>query len=1035
MKKFTTILAAASLMLAGLASCNEPGPQPEPPVPEATWDEKVADWKSGTDFTGDLPLPVEQLQDLIVDVAEAEGKIKVTIDNLEETVPETEEGEDLPEGTQPRDYYTVFADVLSFAYYEYVYDDEDGDQDEGYVDVLTKFDADGDFANLHVEFSSPWTFLGVEIPGYVELTWDVEKALTPAAALAKINSFIADDAGVAGSNLLKEGETLDNVGSFFRVNEVTTNVLEDAILDVADVFDEDAYIDDEDDFFVELYWNYADKTTEAETCVDVANELIDELNYETTMEAPVASIDQKGNTFTYFTLKEGAYNRVDLRIVATTIPYTATRDVIAVTIYAMPKEAGFDGEVVEGLTVKTFSKPEGPGVVPAEDALLNVLDVESEGQWTYESRYSAIGNLIETKAANAQGDTVNGNFFEQYDQLRLMLSLEVASQPNTAAIAPINNYLANWLGEGQGFTNLIPDLQTTLTEGGTLNVKVTTYTDHEGQKTFLLDYYDYYPTASYDGENTVTYAERWKQLIEAQTYTPEGSEEPVKAWATPEQRTTSTGVTYWATRGNEKVTVGTGMDAKDKCVHIQWVPQTAFLRVIIYVDDAPAAWNVAGMNKLIADGGFTTVVPHLEGELFFNLDQYLQYGQFVCYAPDAESELLEAFAEQFVCLPEDEDEDPEALPARDPEPEPEPEWIDESFDYSGMWVYQFYSIEVVPIDAGIPAECGGNQISVQAYNQGGISYFLVQIEETTSGVAAIENYINGSLNDLGWTPAVDFTNIGYIDYLVSRGYANYSIFANYPYDPVGQTNFVFALDITLAAASLVNYVLNYDVAAYAYYSQDCLYKLQDSTDEETGIRTIIYGFYDNGYEIMEGTALKYGQFTVMVNGASMRLIWNVGKNQNQALNLADANRTFEALGMDLAFAPATAFGEIFAHDYIDDYWLCNVRSSRIVDDFDVLKALIDAGFEIFNIEGVDVDLSGWNQETYTGTIVIIVWDDPEDPDRESIFELTINVTVANTEIVATGETDPVSGEELTEEVPSEWKVVVSGWWVHIPAEA
>ena len=1048
MKKFTTILAAASLMLAGLASCGKdaPAPQPEPPEPEATWNEQVDEWKAGTAFTGELPLPVEALEGLETTVTKADGKIKVTIADLPESIPEPEEGEEEVEVEgQPKDYYTVYNDVVRFAVSQYVYDDEDIDEDygEGSIYVLTNFDADGDFVNLTVDFEDPWTSLwGSSYPGEISLTFDADKGLTPADTLKAINDFITDDAGVANSGLVKEGETLESVGSFFRVEEMTTNVLEDAILDVADVFSEDAYIDDEDDLFVEFLWNYADATTEAETCVDVANELIDELNFETTMSAPVASIDQKGNSFTYFTMKEGPYNRVDLRIVAETVPYSATRDAIAVTIYAMPKVAGFDGEIVEGLYVKTFSKPAGPGVVPAEQALLNVLDVESEGKWNFDARYKAIGNLIETKAANAAGDTVNGNFFEQYGQLKLILQTETATQANTEAIAPINNYLANWLGEG-GFTQLIPDLQSTLSEGGTLNVKVTTYTDHEGQKTFLLDYYDYYPNASFDGVDAVTYAARWKELIEAQTYTPEGAEEPVKTWAEPEQRTTSTGVTYWATRGNEKVTVGTGMNAKDKCVHIQWVPQTAFLRVIIYVDDAPAAWNVEGMNKLTGDAGFETEVPHLEGELFFNIDTYLARGQFVCYVPDADEELLDAWMDLFNCV---EEEEPEAAGARrDPEEEPgtpeepetpeepdepetpeEPEWIYEPETSGGTTFHVFYSIETIATLPGYDSQFGGKRICAYAYNSGGITYFIVQFD-TDSDTRIMQNYVNSSLAELGWAPKLDLCSIGYTDYFAQIGYAQVSTVANYPYDPVRETNFVFAMDITLAAASLTSYIMNNDVAAYAYYSSNCLYKLQDSTDEETGVRTVVYGFYDNGYEIMDGSNLKYGQFVVQVNGANIRLIWNVGKNQNEVLNLADANRTFVALGVDLAFGEASALGAIFAHDYIDEEYTCNVRSTRLVDDFELLGQLIAAGVALFDNERVDVDLSGWNQETLTGTIVIIVWDDPESEDRTSIFELTITVTVSDTE-------EQAQGDE-TVEVPVEWKVVVAGWWLHFPAEA
>ena len=1028
MKKFTTVLAAASLMLAGLASCNEPGPQPEPPVPEATWDEKVGEWKAGTNFTGDLPLPVAALEGLDVTVAEAEGQIKVTIPDLPASIPEPEEGEEVEVEGQPVDYYTVYNSLLRFVVAQYIFDDEEIDEEmgEGTFLFVTGFDADGDFVNFTVDYEDPWSFLGYELPGEISLTFDAGRGLSAEDTLKRINDFVKDDAGVAGSNLLKEGETLDNVGAFFRVEEQKTNVLVDTILDVADVFEEDAYIDDEDDLFVEFYWDYAsEETTEAVALNKVANELIDELNFETTMAEPVASIDAKGRPFTYLTMKEGPYARVDLRLVARTVPYDEDNDVIDITIYAMPKEAGFDGEIVNGLTIKTPSKPEGPGVVPAEDALLNVLDVESEGKWTYESRYTAIGNLIETKAANAQGDTVNGNFFELNGQLQLMLSLDVASQPNTAAIAPINNYLANWLGEG-GFTQLIPDLQTTLTEGGTLNVKVTTYTDHEGQKTFLLDYYDYYPTASFDGEDTVTYAQRWKQLIEAQTYTPEGAEEPVKTWATPEQRTTSTGVTYWATRGNEKVTVGTGMDAKDKCIHIQWVPQNAFLRVIIYVDDAPAEWNVAGMNKLTTDAGFTTVVPHLEGELFFNLDQYLQYGQFVCYAPDAESELLEAFAEQFVCLPEDEDEDPEALPARDPEPEPEPEpeWIDESFDYSGMWIYQFASIEQVNVGTGIDAAIyGGSQIQVQAYNQGGISYFIVEINTPFAPVTA---YVNESVAALGFEDCVFDSSSGYIEYLLERGYASgFDVLANNPYNPVAQTNFQFAVDIYTQYGS---YIMSNDVVAYYNSSDTSLVVASYSASQ------IVFYFVDPE----QNTVL--GQFTASKYSDRVRLIWNVGMNQNQPLDVEDINATLAVVGKDYTLDGelAAQFGDIFAHDYIDDWYITNVRSTRFIDDFELLGTLIEVGFELFNVGDIDVDLSGWNTETLTGKIVIIIWDDPESEDRESIFELTITVTVADTTEVPV--IDPETGEQavdgdgnpVTEEVPSEWRVTITGWWAHFP---
>ena len=1032
MKKFTTILAAASLMLAGLASCNEPGPQPqpEPPVPEATWDEQVGTWLEGTDFTGELPLPVEQLQDLIVDVAEAEGKIKVTIDDLGETVPEPEEGEELPEGTQPRDYYTVFADVLSFAYYNYVYDDEDGDQDEGSMDVLTKFDADGDFANLHVEFSSPWTFFGFEIPGYVELTWDVEKAYTAEETLTAINEFIEDN-GVENSDFLKEGEDLTSVGSFFRLEEFTYNAYEEAIAEVADVIGVDYDEDAAGDFYTSFLWNYASKTTEAQAASDIADLLIDELNYTKTMETPATSIDQKGNQFTYLTMSEGPYNRVDLRIVTETIDYMG-QAVIAAEIYAMPKDKTFDGEVTEAIIVKTFSKPEGPGVVPAEDALLNVLDVEAEGAWTYTAKYKGVGNIIETKAKNAAGDSINGNFYEMYDQLRIILQVETASEANTEAVTKINNWLGNYISEGVGFKVAFPDL--TEKEPTGLNVKVTTYTDHEGEKTFILDYNDYYPHSPYDPEDTKTYAERWVELLAEQTFIPEGESEAVAAWTEPEKRTTTSGVEYYACYGVERITVGEGMDAKEKRVNLQWVAGSASFRLIVYVDDAPAAWDVAAMNKLVSDAGFTTVVPHVEGEYFFNLDQYLEYGQFVVYAPDNDQALLGAFVEQFVCLEPNEDE-AEGLALR--EPEAEPEWYDESFVSSGTQVYDFVSIETKSV-GGIPVEYDGLHIEVQAYNQGGLSYFIVEI--TDLSIDTVGAYLEDSLGALGWVAADEGMDMMYdLFYTIEVSTKQYggeiAVLANQPYDPVEENAFIFNLAFQAPDMYDLNDVYTDVMQYYVDYSIFTLFQYGSSHNPTGGIYDYMFALTDNNGEWRNGTALKYGYFRFIcnVNTLQTNMIWYVtAPNQNQELDLADVNRTFEYLGSELRFGDASALGEIFAHDYIDEYYTCNVQSLRVIDDFEVLTALIDAGFEIFNIEGVDVDLTGWDEETYTGTIVISVWADPEDHGEGTLFQLTITVVVSNTEEVATGETDPVSGEELTEEVPCEWKVTAIGGWAHLP---
>ena len=1029
MKKFTTVLAAASLMLAGLASCNEPGPQPEPPVPEATWDEKVGEWLEGTDFTGELPLPVEALEGLEVSVAEAQGKISVTIANLEETVPEPEEGEEEQQAVtvQPRDYYTVFGEVLSNVYQNYVYDDEDGTMDEGSIDLLTKFDADGDYANLHMQFYAPYLYWGmIPMPGAIQLTWDVEKALTPAETLTAINKFIAGN-GVANSNFLKEGSDLTGVGDFFRLKEYSYNACEEAISEVADLFNNDPekYAKDgAGDFYTTVLWNYASKTTELEAVTDAANELIDELEFVKTMAEPAVSIDQKGEQFTYITMSEGKYNRVKLVLSSSVVDYYGS-DVIGITIYAMPNVEAAKLNVTEAVVVKTFSKPEGPGVVPAEDALLNVLDIDAEGKWTYTAKYKGVGNIIETKAANAQGDSINGNFYEMYDQLRVILQVENASQTNTSAVTSINAQLATWFGEDLGFTVGLPDLTTKEPTG--LNTKMRTIVDHEGDKMFVLQYNDYYPKSGFDPEDTKTYAQRWVELLAEQTYDPdgEGEQEAVAAWTTPELREQTASGKIWACYGVERVTVGTGMEAKEKRVALMWLEASAQFVLQISVQDAPSAWDVDAVNEYTSGAGFETVVPSLEGEKFFNLDSYLP-NMYVIYAPDAEGELLAEFVEKFNCT---EPNEAGAL-VRDPEPgseEPEqdPEWIDQSFVSEGVTVYQFASIEVLAPLAGFDAKYGGVQIVVQAYTQSGITYFIIAVEQTTTNVHIIGNYLQESLGQLGWIDEENDMDINYDAlYYVNVSCENYggqfAVLQNHPYDPVADENPYFgfvlayqapdAYDWNDVCGDILDYYVAYDMFTYAgtgpYYDGE-------------NVMDYYFAFTDNDGECATANGdFKYGYFRFIADYTTLQvqLIWNVvAPNQNQSFDVNTINEQLELVGSEVTLGNPSALGNKFAHTLIDisepdfEYHITIVSSVRTVSSTDSVDAFIGAFEALFNVEGATITKTNWNEETHTGTIVIAL---AAGGDPYFVYlEITVTKNEPNTEA---GETDPT------------WTIVVSG---------